>query len=119
MTDLQKLSDRLDDAMKAFADENGDGFGNLDHLGARDYRDDGYVIASDAMMHPAGPDREAFVETTFDYLPAEGRDVVMAAARYRLAELEDENDRDRMWAEEAEDRRRDNPLEPDFRRIGQ
>jgi hypothetical protein len=24
-----------------------------------------------------------------------------------------------MWAEEAEDRRRDNPLEPDFRRLGQ
>ncbi len=33
--------------------------------------------------------------------------------------LADMADRDRMWAEEAEDRRRDNPLEPDFRRLGQ
>lgn len=87
-TETRKAADRLDNAYRVFADENGDGFGNLDWRGAYDYREDGYELGNRAYRLPVN-ERSDFIENAVEAFDDNARYLVSCAAAFRLAELED------------------------------
>lgn len=85
----RQLADRLDNAVQCFAHDNGDGFHDRDWRGAYEVRDEGYEIAEEAFKLPAS-ERSFFIEDGADQAPNDAGYLLLCAAEYRLAELEDE-----------------------------
>lgn len=120
---LRKLSDDLDDARHDFASANGEDYGKPDYSNANEYRDEGFALGQDAFDLPE-EDREDYIWTQVFAYPDHARYLVECAAEYRLLQLvwddarrADEAEQNRMRREEADDFRRANPLEPDYRRL--
>ena len=122
---LRKLSDDLDDARHDFASANGEDYGKPDYANANEYRDEGFALGEEAFDMPED-DRADYIQTEVHRWPDYARFLVECAADYRLLQLvwdeakrADEAEQNRMRRGEADDFRRANPLEPDFRRLGQ
>lgn len=76
--------DLLDNARTCYADENGDGVGGFDWIGAGDVEDEGRAIGKAALEY-AGDDREAFIEAQLDRHPRHAAYLLNSAARYEIA----------------------------------
>ena len=120
---LRKLSDDLDDARHDFASANREDYGEPDYPNANEYRDDGFALGEEAFDLPE-EDRADYIQTEVYRWPDHARFLVECAADYRLLQLvwddakrADEAEQNRMQREEADDFRRANPLEPDYRRL--
>lgn len=84
--ELRKASDAVDDAYRAYATANGDGFSDHNWRGAYEAREDGYAIAEEAFALPV-EEREDHIENAVEGLPTSEQEMVSASAYYRLIEL--------------------------------
>lgn len=92
MTDntIADLQATVANAVEEYADQNGDGLGNLDWAGANEYRDEGFRLGEAAMLFDDADHRETFIDTAVGYHPASARYLISWAATLRIAELERE-----------------------------
>ena len=80
-TELRRRADRLDNAWACFlaGQTDGDAF-----VAAYDWREEGYALAEKAVLQA---DPEAFIEGGVDGADQGARDLVAAAAWFRMGEL--------------------------------
>lgn len=91
-TARQAAASALDNAYDAFIRDMGDGSGDA-FVAAYDYREEGYRIAEAAFALDAD-DREFFIENEADDCADDSaKGLIVAAADFRLAELEAEASR--------------------------
>jgi len=79
----------LDEALREFAGENGDGFYCRDWVGAYEYQDEGFAMAERALAI-AEEDREDWLEEQREPFPQSARYLIAVASSYRLAEIAEE-----------------------------
>jgi len=79
----------LDEALREFAGENGDGFYCRDWVGAYEYQDEGFAMAEQAFAMPE-EDREDWLEEQREAFPQSARYLMAVASAYRLAEMVEE-----------------------------
>lgn len=93
MTDntIADLQATVANAHSEYADQNGDGLGNLDWAGANEYRDVGFETGRDAFRTLSQTEsRDDFIEAVANEYPASARYLIAWAATLRIAELERE-----------------------------
>jgi hypothetical protein len=87
--------DKMQDAIRSYAEGSGDGFGDLDYRGADEYREAGYCLAEDArgVRGMTAGERAEWIDSAVSTYPESARYLVAVSADFRLSELVARDDR--------------------------